>query len=199
MYSQQDEEKTILEYFGSQRGAFLDIGAYDGVTFSNTLALAERGWNGILYEASPRCFCKLVDNYVNRNLNAFIFACMCVGVENKTSVQFWDSIEAVGTSNKDNYEKWKDLCRFKLIMMPQVAIQDILAEGHCFNFANVDIEGSSVPVAKYIVEDAARSGLQLICIEVDDKYEEFDSWMSEHGFALLNTFSLGANRIYRRK
>ena len=44
MYSQNEEEKYILEAIGEQVGIFLDIGAYDGETRSNTLALVEREW-----------------------------------------------------------------------------------------------------------------------------------------------------------
>ena len=42
MYSQTDEERVILEHFAQRpSGRFLDIGAFDGRVFSNTLALAE--------------------------------------------------------------------------------------------------------------------------------------------------------------
>ena len=36
MYSQRDEELHILGYFGDKVGRFIDIGAYDGKSFSNT-------------------------------------------------------------------------------------------------------------------------------------------------------------------
>ena len=42
------------------RGVFVELGAYDGITYSNTLAL-ERcfNWTGLLIEANPRNFEKL--------------------------------------------------------------------------------------------------------------------------------------------
>ena len=45
MYSQSDEESFILSFFegGYKGGRFLDIGAHNGRTGSNTLRLAELG------------------------------------------------------------------------------------------------------------------------------------------------------------
>jgi FkbM family methyltransferase len=34
-------------------GLFVDVGAYDGYSFSNTWGLAQAGWRGILYEPVP--------------------------------------------------------------------------------------------------------------------------------------------------
>ena len=38
-YSQNNEQDIILQYFGNRKGFFLDIGANDGITLSNTYAL----------------------------------------------------------------------------------------------------------------------------------------------------------------
>jgi FkbM family methyltransferase len=43
-------------YFPTYIGTFVEIGAYDGVTFSNTVGLARRGWKGILAEPDPSHF-----------------------------------------------------------------------------------------------------------------------------------------------
>lgn len=63
MHSQNLEEKIILEYFGDFVGTFCDIGANDGITFSNTYALSKLGWCGNLIECSPRAFAKLKQLY----------------------------------------------------------------------------------------------------------------------------------------
>lgn len=45
----------LLEFFLGQReeGVFVEVGAFDGVTFSNTWGLAERKWTGLLIEPIP--------------------------------------------------------------------------------------------------------------------------------------------------
>jgi len=64
MYSQNQEEKHIVEYFGYHIGTFIDVGCNDCETFSNTRALALRGWKGILLDCSPTAIdrCKKLYN-----------------------------------------------------------------------------------------------------------------------------------------
>jgi len=55
MYSQNNEEQIIADFFGDFKGAVLDIGANDGKTYSNSLKLIENGWRAFLVEPSPTC------------------------------------------------------------------------------------------------------------------------------------------------
>lgn len=65
-HSQNNEEAIIRSYFSSEgmtkTGTFLDIGANDGITLSNTYALVRGGWQGALIEPSPRAFQRLTEN-----------------------------------------------------------------------------------------------------------------------------------------
>lgn len=54
MNSQNLEEKYILDYFGDYIGTFADLGCNDCTTFSNTRALALKGWKGIFVDPSPK-------------------------------------------------------------------------------------------------------------------------------------------------
>jgi FkbM family methyltransferase len=61
-YSQIGQDRYVLESFfrGKRRGVFLDVGAYDGETFSNTLFF-ERSmeWTGLCIEPLPSAFAQL--------------------------------------------------------------------------------------------------------------------------------------------
>lgn len=61
MYSQNNEEQVILDYFKELKGNLLSIGENDGKTLSNALALIELGWKAVLVEPSPTAFKKLSD------------------------------------------------------------------------------------------------------------------------------------------
>lgn len=54
----------VVDYFrGACGGTFIDIGANDGVTISNSLALEESlGWSGVCVEPHPGAFTKLTKN-----------------------------------------------------------------------------------------------------------------------------------------
>lgn len=63
-FSQSEEDFIISEYFASKpHGTFIDIGANDGVTFSNTRLMAQKGFKGVLVEPSPKAYEKLVALY----------------------------------------------------------------------------------------------------------------------------------------
>ena len=61
-YSQNNEQDIIMQYFIGNRGTFLDIGANDGVTLSNTYALQQAGWGGVLVEPSEEAFNRIPSN-----------------------------------------------------------------------------------------------------------------------------------------
>ena len=67
-YSQNNEQDLILAHFGAARGTFLDIGANDGETLSNSRALAELGWAGVCVEPSPTAYAALERLYAGHEL-----------------------------------------------------------------------------------------------------------------------------------
>ncbi len=55
-HSQSNEDQIIHDIFHRMQvdhGAFVELGAQDGIQLSNTRNLYERGWNGVLIEANP--------------------------------------------------------------------------------------------------------------------------------------------------
>jgi hypothetical protein len=62
--SQVGQDKWVCETLRYKRkGYFLEIGAYDGIHFSNTYYLEkELGWDGVCVEAGRSAFCKLIKN-----------------------------------------------------------------------------------------------------------------------------------------
>lgn len=62
-HSQTGEQALILGMMAGRTGRFLDIGANDGETFSNTRALALLGWGGTLVEPNPAAFERLQSLY----------------------------------------------------------------------------------------------------------------------------------------
>ena len=66
MYSQYDEEKHIAALTATcepDRRRFLDLGAWEPKTFSNSRALFEAGWAGVVVDPSPSAILKQVEEY----------------------------------------------------------------------------------------------------------------------------------------
>lgn len=81
------QDRWVAECFSFKRdGYFLDFGAFDGVTISNTLYLErELGWSGICVEPNPRYFRELCESRRSVNVNAALWP------EPRLSVQLCDA------------------------------------------------------------------------------------------------------------
>jgi len=162
-YSQKGEEKVILEIFGDHVGRFLDIGAFDGKTFSNTLALVERGWGGVLIEPSPNAFMALSDRHRGNDKLSLIMA--AVGLD-QSLIQFYNSPDAISTTQDENYEKWKAHADFTgRFWVPQITVEQILNQFGGFDFISIDTEGTSTELFKRFPLAAMRP--KCICVEHD--------------------------------
>lgn len=57
------------KYFGNKLdGSFVEVGAYDGYTYSNTAHLAEVGWKGVYVEPIPEYAQLCRDRHLGRNV-----------------------------------------------------------------------------------------------------------------------------------
>jgi FkbM family methyltransferase len=92
----------VYEYFfaGKTDGWFVEVGAFDGVTTSNTWGLARAGWNGLYIEASPDSAKACVDNYKDYP-NIIVDCCAVSNFEGKTKYYYGGDVGAI-TMNKVN-------------------------------------------------------------------------------------------------
>ena len=94
-YSQNNEENLIRRYFKNFKGRFIDIGANDGKTLSNTYWCALNGWKGVCIEPSEEAFNRLVINHADTGVKCFQFA---IGNETR-KVKFFHSGEHLGVGD----------------------------------------------------------------------------------------------------
>ena len=84
-YSQAGQDAWVCELFNFKRnGFFVDIGAYDGVKFSNSYTLEQQfGWKGICVEANAQTFKELCKVRSSQNINTAVTDRngMCVFIE----------------------------------------------------------------------------------------------------------------------
>ena len=82
--SQLSQDKIVDEYLGGKRsGVFVDVGAYDGVTFSNTLMLErDRDWTGVCIEPLPDICAELRKN------RRCVCVEACIGNREEEAVEF---------------------------------------------------------------------------------------------------------------
>jgi hypothetical protein len=191
-YSQQDEERIILEHFGNRTGTFLDVGAADGVKFSNTRALYEHGWGGHLVEPNPREFVKLLDLYAH-DARALLWN---VALDLGSHVSpFWGSKDTVvATLDAKTLGTWKGSYDFRAWNLYTLDINEFLLYVPRIDFASVDAEGRSYALAAAIV--VARNP-EMLCVERDPDEGQFHKAMKFSGYDLVQ--SNAQNDIWVRR
>lgn len=172
MYSQNSEEQYILEYFKDKPfGRLLDVGANDGKTFSNSLALIERGWEGVLCEPSPKAFSKLLALHQNTPhkvvcVNAAISDIQRTLTLHESGAHLKDNsdVALLSSVHESETEKWKN----QNVPFEPVEVEAITIETLCeivkvsdFDFVTIDCEGNDLAVLKQI----NLSKTALVCVE----------------------------------
>ena len=169
MYTQNKEQEYILEYFKDFKGTLLDIGANDGKTFSNSLALIENGWKACLVEPSYTAFDKLKELHKgNDNVKLFNVA---IGGEkgvltfHESGCHLKDKSDHALLSSLDESEtlKWKKAgVAFNKYDVSVITYSDLVGiDGANFDFITIDAEGLDIEILKQI--DLTHTS--LLCIE----------------------------------
>ena len=194
MYSQNSEEAHILRIVGDQPGRFLDIGAYNPKAFSNTRALYERGWSGVMVEASPGPFMDLLIEYGDCDCVELVCAAVA---SSRGLLRFQHSEEGVGTSNESHYQKWRDKANFSgRFWAATVVLGDLLHQfGRDFDFVNIDVEGESADLFLHALRDH-RLKPKCWCVEHDGRQEELTRLALIAGYSQYHIN--GENVIYSR-
>lgn len=173
MFSQFEEEKIILEYWGDRVASFLDIGAWDGIELSNTRALALKGWSGILVEPEPSAFLRLLNNVSS------ISGMICVNAAvsgNRELRRFHMQNEWGGTLNDErafSEIRKRTGSYYTLTVSPDDLLSICEIEGIMPLFVSLDAEWMD----DQILQSSANllSGTELLCVEVtDDKFGHDD-------------------------
>lgn len=189
-YSQCGEQKYLLEYFKGKVGRFLDIGAYDGKTFSNTRALYELGWKGVCVEPSLMAFTQLQKLYKDNENIILVNKALSDKIE---ILDFYEGYEkssdgsiegTLYSSLSERHVKfWKgEGVIFRTIQVETIDWNNLFdMVGTNFNFINIDIEGLSLG-AMFRMPLPRLGDLKCLCIEHEYKFQELIQYALECGF-----------------
>lgn len=176
-YSQFGEQAHILKFFeerGREKGRFLDIGAHDGISCSNTLRLAELGWGGVLVEPSPIAFTKLITTYADRKDIEFVNA--AVSAARDGLIPFYEGGGGfVGTTDPGHRDAWegKQHVRYRSIWTHAISFGTLFAMlPGPYHFISIDTEGTNIGLLCELLWDDATVGrlqIEMICVERDAK------------------------------
>lgn len=185
-FSQFGEQQVILAWADGRVGSFLDVGAYDGVTYSNTRALALAGWPGIMVEPAPDQFQLLLGGRTGDQIE--VQAAVIPEPGDKAAVLYWTKGEPFSSLER------RDLEGAQPFMVETVTVEDLVdrwlgqpTQGKP-RFLSIDTEGTSVELLRAFLE---RLGPQLDCVCVEAHENVADeravalALLEHHGFKVL--------------
>jgi len=187
MFSQRDEEKYILRFFKGGQGRFLDIGAYDGKTFSNTHQLALQGWGGVCIEPSPSVTGPLEKLYWNNNKIKILK--VGIGVKRGTFPFYNFYGDAVGTFDIEHAKLWSEKGKRKWIeiQVEVITVDDLFSHiDYNFHFVNIDAEGWSFAILQNLPFDKLTK-LKMICVEFDGQSQRILDLTVKYKFRLYHS------------
>lgn len=172
-YSQKDEDIAILRSVAHlPTGRFLDIGAYDGIRYSNTYALVEKGWSGIMVEPGLEAFQALLGNHGGNEKLTLIHAAITVEAGAK---KFWNCPTTFSTTEPSNRDKFIHEGFSQPFWVQGMSLEQLwygfCCAGGSLDVLSIDTEGTSVDLFKrFLARGFARP--RCICVEHDGRKSE---------------------------
>jgi FkbM family methyltransferase len=199
-YSQFKQDKFVYEnYFQNKiNGYFVDIGAHDGITFSNSKFFEELGWDGICIEPNPKTFEVLINSR----------KCKCVKkaiADKKGKAQFFQIIEGADmlsglveefTDNaisRIHHELEGTSENFDYIDVECDLFENIINQTK-INFLSLDTEGNELKILQSINFD--KFDIDVITVENNDYDNKFFEFLVPKGYQFVTR--LGCDEIYKK-
>ena len=191
MYYSQHRQDEYLDNFifdpDKGPGYFVDVGAYDGVTFSNSYFLEKnRKWTGICIEPLPKQFKKLRSNR----------ECCVEGVVSNMDTDTVEFCELDGycVMLSGIVDKYSDEHKARIFNEQRDLGEDhlrnkIAVTNHRFNdlikhteidLLDIDTEGGEIDILNDI--DMGKYTINAIIVEDDSNSSELKVHMTKHGF-----------------
>jgi len=206
-YSQCKQDAYVYDTFfkEKQNGVFVDIGANDGIKYSNTYFFEQQmGWTGICVEPIPEIFTRLRSN---RN-------CICIHgcVSDKEGIQSFLRVRTAVRGQEmlsgliDKYDPrhvqriQREVKRSRgsteVLSVPCYTFNQLLRDHniHHVDYLSIDTEGGELDILKSI--DFTRTAIDVIDVENAYKSPEFQQFLESQGYKKMAT--LAQDEIYRK-
>ncbi|HBQ61627.1 MAG TPA: hypothetical protein DD671_18970 [Balneolaceae bacterium] len=207
--SQYGECKILHALFKDQLPMFryfVDIGAADGIRYSNTINLVENGWSGILVEPCKH-FLSTLNKNNSDNPNVHVFAGAVSDYNGESKFYVWSEKEdsQLSTIEDEQYqtilndEFWKSQGSFTdqyvVDVLKPAALLDKFNAPKLINFVDIDAEGSDMKILNaWPWDDYA---VELFCIEVSMGLDPLIEFMKEKNYEIIS--KTGGNALFCRK
>ncbi len=201
-YGLQELDRKLETYLDIDGGFFIEIGGWDGVTFSNTLYFERfRHWRGLLVEPNPGDFLNCRKN----RPHAMTVCCACVPFgypERFVPMTYCASMTAAHSAGgftsqlpnlEDHLRSGEQFLapheirfEFGAVAKPLSDILDELRIDVAVDLLVLDVEGFELNVLRGI--DFSRHAPKFVCVEAWD-LAQIESYLRENGYVFIERVS----------
>lgn len=203
-HSQYGQDQFVYEVFfqGKSDGVFVDIGAFDGISLSNSYFFEkELGWKGVCVEPQPKAFSKMA------KIRDCILVKGCIA-DKKQEQDFLqlkghDMLSGlVGAFDPRHLERiHREVASVRgketVIRVPCFRLDEVLAENGIdhIDFLSLDTEGGELSILRTI--DFNRTPVHVITVENNYDDLELPQFLESKGFSLM--IELGCDQVYAHR
>lgn len=191
-------------------GYFVEVGAWDGLQWSNTSGLLDAGWTGVYFEPQPEVFDKLVANH-GENSNAILINKALSDYVGVADLYLGGSVSTIHRETRDNYLKMgafaqTGLASEETVTVPVSSLDVELNKLEIpvgFEVLVIDVEGSEMDVLDGF--SIHKHKPQLVIIEAHEKHPDsrinykavcINAYMEDYGYECIQSDTI--NNIYKR-
>lgn len=202
-YSQSDQDKFIYEHFFQHKknGFFIEIGAFDGISYSNTYFFERIGWKGICIEPIPDIYQQLITHRT----------CLCIqgciaAKSGQADFLIVDGPSIMLSGLLNNYDPRhlkrinEELEKYggtkKIIKIKCFTLDEILKTYNIshIDYLSLDTEGGELEILKSINFD--KTYIHIIAVENNYNDPEFQSFLKTKGYEFV--VRLDGDEIYKK-
>jgi FkbM family methyltransferase len=197
------QDRLVAELLGSPRGGFfVDVGANDGVTISNTFYLEkELGWRGLAIEPIPRICAQLRENRRCEIIHG------CVTPRGGTA----EFVEVVGHAHmlstlaehnrgltarrlRRNVRRFGN--QLRTIEVPCHTLPELLRQRGVsqVDFLSLDVEGGELEILRSL--DFEATPVRCVSVENNAYDPRLRSYLESQGFVFAGTFKIDEIYLY---
>jgi FkbM family methyltransferase len=174
----QNLDLIYSRYFGHpSTGTFVEVGAYDGESFSNTSCLADSGWKGIYVEPVRDYYLQCSERH--RNNNVEVINCAIGSEESEVDIYIGDALSTLDIEHVKIFSEieWSKEQKFIKDKINTIRLDTLLSKYNVksrFEVLVVDVEGREEDVFSSF--DINYWQPKMIIVELVDEHDSFQEY-----------------------
>ena len=200
-YGQHGEDAIAWKAFENDKefGVYVDIGAMDGIRFSNTYAFELAGWTGLCIEAHPYYY-----NIAKKNRPKSIVLHAAVSDKDSAYIDFnanrYGSFSTLDKSLESYFKSYGFVFNgFETIQVPQRTVRTLLQENEVqkVDFVSIDIEGTELSALHGLGIETYMPRVIVVEAFNDPRHKRIANYLSPFGYTM--TRLIGNNYFFTHR